>query len=86
MKRYFVKYTIYDGEYEYGDNAIFSTDISEDDIKNFTIDFTKRFWDAEEIEWDSDLSVIELSDGRNLGIDSFVEVPDEDYVILCKYL
>ena len=86
MKRYIVQYTVSDGEYEYGDRTIFSTDVT--GVDDFTKAFINSRWelDEDELTYDEILRKWGLYDGRYVTVDSYGEIPEEDFNVLAKYL
>ena len=84
MKTYHVKYTIRDGEYEYGDHAIFKTDLTPGTAE-FDTAFFDTFYEGG-YEWSESEKAYVLGAYRHIWVDSTTIVPDEDYEVLKKYL
>lgn len=81
-KKYFIKYTIIDGSFEYGDNGLFKTNLEKgEDIE---INFISSFW--ENVKYDEEEGYFKSDDDRILIIDSIIEVNNTDYTILKKYI
>lgn len=86
MKKYFIKYTIHDGGFEYGDNSLYSSETDPDDTKAFEFEFVTTFWDKDDLEWDFELERWYVCDGRFFEITDIKEIPEEDYKVLIKYM
>ena len=91
-KRYFVKYTIYDGEHEYGDNVTHELDPERIDDDAYVLNQI-MYLDNEEVEdkmvaYEGGGDMYEIStsgDYRLYEVYSVKEIPAKDMKILNKY-
>jgi hypothetical protein len=84
MKKYIVKYTIKDGEFEYSDTCLYNTS-TEPTTDEFDLEFFKCvLWEDEKSAMEGKWYISE--DYRIAKIDSYQEVSQEDYNVLKKYI
>ena len=91
-KRYFVKYTIYDGEHEYGDRVTHELDperINDDAyVLNEIMYLDNEDVEEKMVEYDEGRDLYEISnsgDYRLYELHSVKEIPKADLKILNKY-